>query len=151
MGLKKIQFEDLNFDNNYAPMNTYSHSKLAQMVFAYELQRRVNEAGKQVQVQVCHPGAARTTLAQEEASLRTKILFKIMSPLGQSAEKGSWPEVLCATEEDLESEAFYGPTKRGEMVGAIGKCKLLPHVMDHEVAARLWTISEEKTGLRWSP
>lgn len=116
MGLKKIQFEDLNFDNNYNPMNTYAHSKLAQMAFAYELQRRVKDAGKQVQIQVCHPGAARTTLAQEEANLMTKILFAIMSPLAQSAEKGSWPEVLCATEEGLESEAFYGPTKRDEMV-----------------------------------
>lgn len=151
MGLKKIQFEDLNFDNNYNPMNTYSHSKLAQMVFAYEMQRRVKEAGKDVQVLVCHPGAARTTLGQEEANLMTKVLFKIMAPLAQSAEKGSWPEVLCATEENLELEAFYGPTKRGEMAGPIGKCKLLPHVLDREIAARLWTVSEEKTGLTWTP
>ena len=151
MGLKKIQFEDLDFDHNYAPMNTYSHSKLAQMVFAYELQRRVNKADRQVQVHVCHPGAARTTLAQEEASLRTKILFKLLSPLAQSAEKGAWPEVLCATEDNLEPEAFYGPTKRGEMVGAIGKCKVLPHVLDPNVAIKLWAISEEKTGLNWTP
>ena len=151
MGLKKIQFEDLNFDNNYSAMNAYAQSKLAQMVFAYELQRRVKEAKRNVQVQVCHPGAARTTLAQEEASLTTKILLKIMSLLAQSAEKGSWPEVLCATEEDLDPETFYGPTKRGEMAGAIGKCKLLPHALDRKVAARLWTVSEEKTGFRWSP
>ena len=151
MGLKRIQFEDLDFNTNYVPMNTYSHSKLAQMVFAYELQRRITDAGKQVPVLVCHPGAARTTLAQEEANLTTKILFKILSPFAQSAEKGSWPEVLCATEEGLEPEAFYGPTKRGEMAGPIGTCRLLPHVLDRGVAEKLWTVSEEKTGLAWSP
>jgi len=151
MGLKKIQFEDLNFDHNYSPMTTYSHSKLAQMVFAYELQRRVRETEKQVQIQVCHPGAARTTLGTGEGNLMTRILFKVLAPLGQSAEKGSWPEVLCATEEDLEPETFYGPTQRGEIAGAIGKCKLLPHALDREVASRLWAISEEKTGLKWSP
>ena len=151
MGLKRIQFEDLNFDNNYSPMNTYNHSKLAQTVFAYELQRRVKEAEKHVQVQVCHPGASRTSLIRKDANLMTRILARIMSPLAQSAEKGSWPEVLCATEEGLESEAFYGPTQRGEMTGAIGKCKLLPHALDREVASRLWAISEEKTGLKWSP
>lgn len=151
MGLKRIQFEDLNFDKNYSPWNAYNHSKLAQTIFAYELQRRVKEAEKHVQVQVCHPGAARTTLIREDANLITRILTKIFSPLAQSAEKGSWPEVLCATEENLESEAFYGPTQKGEMTGAIGKCKLLPHALDREVAERLWAVSEEKTGLKWSP
>ena len=151
MGLKRIQFEDLNFDKNYSPWNAYNHSKLAQTIFAYELQRRVKEARKHIQVQVCHPGAARTTLIREDANLITRILARIMSPLAQSAEKGSWPEVLCATEEGLESEAFYGPTQRGEMTGAIGKCQLLPHALDREVAERLRAISEEKTGLKWSP
>ena len=149
MGLKRIQFEDLNFDKNYNPMNTYSHSKLAQMVFAYELQRRVKESGKRVQVQVCHPGASRTNLAKEEANLVTKILFKLLSPLAQSAQKGSWPEVLCATESNLEDKSFYGPTKRGEMVGSIGKSVLLAHALDREVALKLWQISEDKTGFKW--
>ncbi len=151
MGLKKIQFDDLNFDNKYSPWNAYAQSKLAQMMFGYELQRRVKDAELPVQVQVCHPGAARTTLVQEEANLAMRILLKILSPLAQSAEKGSWPEVLCAAENNLETEAFYGPTKRGEMVGAIGKCKLLPHVLDPEAASKLWQVSEEKTGLKWSP
>jgi len=151
MGLKKIQFDDLNFDNKYTPMNAYSHSKLAQMVFAYELQQRIKDVGKNVQVQVCHPGAARTTLAQEEASFATRILLKLLSPLAQSAEKGSWPEVLCATEDDLELAALYGPTKRGGFAGEIGRCQLLPHALDRGIAEKLWAISEEKTGLSWSP
>ncbi len=152
MGLKKIQFDDLNFDNNYNPMNAYCQSKLAQMIFAYELQRRVKKANKKTQVYVCHPGAAKTTLIREDANLSTRIIAKVLGPLmAQSAEKGSWPEVLCAVEEDLEPVAFYGPTKRGEFVGAVGKCRLLPHALDQSVAEKLWSVSEEKTGLKWSP
>lgn len=151
MGLKKIQFDDLNFDENYSAWNAYNQSKLAQMMFAYELQRRVQAAGKDVQVQVCHPGMSRTELITGDVTLRNKILFKLMSPLAQSAEKGSWPEVMCATEDALQPETLYGPTKRAETVGAIGECPLQDHALDRDAAARLWKVSEEKTTLTWSP
>ena len=70
MGLKKIQFEDLNFDKNYTAWNSYAQSKLAQMMFAYELQRRVQAAGKSVQVQVCHPGSSARRSSAPAATLR---------------------------------------------------------------------------------
>jgi NAD(P)-dependent dehydrogenase (short-subunit alcohol dehydrogenase family) len=151
MGLKKIQFEDMNFDKKYNPMNSYSHSKLAQMIFAYELQHRIKEAKRNVEVYVCHPGASNTSLAKDEANMTTKIIFKIMSytPMAQSAEKGSWPEVMCATEDNLTQQAYYGPTKRMDMVGPIGECELEPHVLDRKVAARLWTLSEKQTNCKW--
>ena len=151
MNLKRIQFEDLNFDGNYNAQNAYAQSKLAQTIFAYELQRRARHADRNVGVFVCHPGAARTSLIREDASLPTRALWTLLSPLAQSAEKGAWPEVMCATEEGLEAKAFYGPSGLAEMRGPVGKCRLLPHALDREVAAKLWTISEEKTGLAWSP
>ena len=152
MGLKKIQFEDLNFDKNYTAWNSYAQSKLAQMMFAYELQRRVQAAGKSVQVQVCHPGASRTNLLKDTASSFNKIVWSILSRIiAQSAEKGSWPEVMCATEEELESEKLYGPTKRTEMVGPVGECPLDNCALDQEMAAKLWTLSEQKTFMSWSP
>ena len=151
MGLKKVQFEDLNFDKNYTAWNAYAQSKLAQMMFAYELQRRVKAAGKSVQVQVCHPGASRTNLLKDTASSFNKIVWSILSRIiAQSAEKGSWPEVMCATEEELESEKLYGPTKRTEMVGPVGECPLDNCALDQEMAAKLWTLSEQKTSLSWS-
>lgn len=150
MGLKRIKFEDLNFDKNYTPWNSYAQSKLAQMVFAYELQRRAQAMGKSVQIQVCHPGASRTSLIEGNANLTTKLLWKLLSPMAQSAEKGSWPEVMCATEEGLQSEKYYGPT-RFEMVGPIGECPLEEFVLNQEEAAKLWTLSEQKTSLSWSP
>ena len=150
MGLKRIKFEDLNFDKNYTPWASYAQSKLAQMVFAYELQRRIEVANKSVRVQVCHPGASRTNLLQDTANTFQKTLWSLLSLFAQSAEKGSWPEVMCATEEGLQSERYYGPT-RFEMVGPIGECPLEGFVLNQEEAAKLWKLSEQKTSLNWSP
>lgn len=152
MGLKRIQFEDINFDKDYTAWNSYAQSKLAQMMFAYELQRRIQATAKSVQVQVCHPGASRTNLLKDTASTFNKIVWSILSRIiAQSAEKGSWPEVMCATEEELECEKLYGPTKRSDMVGPVGECPLDECALDREMAAKLWTVSEEKTSLSWSP
>ena len=152
MGLKRIQFEDLNFDKNYTAWSSYAQSKLAQMMFAYELQRRVQAASKSVQVQVCHPGASRTNLLMDTASSFNKIVWSILSRvIAQSAEKGSWPEVMCATEEGLGHEWYYGPTKRGQTVGPIDECPLEELALNQEAAAKLWALSEQKTSLIWSP
>lgn len=151
MGLKRIKFEDLNFDEKYTAWNSYAQSKLAQMMFGYELQRRVKAAGQNVVAQVCHPGAAKTNLIAESAGTFNKIVWAIMSNvIAQTAEKGAWPEVMCATEENVETGKLYGPTKRGETVGPVDECDLAPHALDVEAGAKLWAISEEKTGIKWS-
>jgi len=153
MGLKTIQFDDMNWDKNYHPNHTYCHSKLAQMMFAYELQDRIEKANKQVKVYVCHPGASRTSLINEKTSLATRVTWKLMtmSPLVQSAEKGAYPEVMCATEENLKQRAYYGPTGMMNCVGPVGECKLDSYVVDKEVITKLWALSEEMTSLSWSP
>ena len=152
MGLKKIQFEDMNFDKNYNPMGTYCHSKLAQMMFAYELQNRVKEANKKVEVYVCHPGASKTSLINEKASLTSRIMFSIMSllPMVQSAEKGAYPEVMCATEDKLKPDAYYGPTGAMNWSGPVGECKLEPFVLDRTIAGKLWDVSEKETDCKWN-
>lgn len=150
MGLKRMQFDDLNFDKNYNPHITYCHSKFAQMMFAYELERRVKAADLPVSVHVCHPGMAKTTLAQDESAGFIKFMLKIAAPFAQSAERGAWPEVLCATETNLKPAAYYGPTKRGEMAGPVGESTLETSVLDESEAQKLWTVSEAKTGATWS-
>ena len=151
MGRKRIQFEDLNFDENYTAWSSYAQSKLAQMMFAYELQRRVQAAGRSVEVQVCHPGASRTNLLKDTASRFNKVVWSILSRIiAQSAEKGAWPEVMCATEEGLGLAKLFGPTKRAQTVGPVDECPLEELALDREAAARLWTVSEQKTSLRWS-
>jgi len=151
-GLKRIKFEDLNFDEGYSPWDSYAQSKLAQMMFGFELHRRAQAAGKNVQVRVCHPGASRTSLIQgDNISLLLRIVWTLAAPLiAQSAEKGSRPEVMCATEDGLEPFALWGPTKRGETVGAVDRCTLEEHALDTKDAARLWALSEEKTGFQFA-
>ncbi|MCB1812552.1 MAG: SDR family oxidoreductase [Candidatus Competibacteraceae bacterium] len=152
MGLKTIQFEDMNWDKNYHPNNTYCHSKLAQMMFAYELQNRIKKANKEVKVYVCHPGASKTSLINDKAGFMTRITWSLMaaSPMVQSAEKGSYPEVMCATEDNLKQRAYYGPTGIMNFGGPVGQCKLEPFVLDREATTKLWALSEKETSLSWS-
>jgi len=154
MGIKTMQFDDMNWDQNYHPMNTYCHSKLAQMMFAYELQDRIAAANKKVKVYVCHPGSSATSLIKNSGGLRDRIIFGLMSktPLVQSAEKGAYPEVMCATEEtsNLNQKAYYGPTGRMQWTGPVGECKLQAHAQDKAVSSRLWEVSETAVGYTWN-
>lgn len=151
MGLKRIKFEDLNFDKKYTAWDSYAQSKLAQMMFGYELQRRIKAAGKNVEVQVCHPGASRTNLLMDTASTFNKMLWALMSRIiAQSAEKGAWPEVMCATEQGLQTATLYGPTKRANTVGPVDQNKLDSIALNQDMAAKLWALSLDKTSLNWS-
>ncbi len=152
MGLRTIQFDDMNWDRAYHQNKTYSQSKLAQMMFAYELQDRLAAAGKDdVGVYVCHPGSSRTSLISTSGNLATRVMFRLMSmsPLVQSAEKGSYPEVMCATEDHLAPRALYGPTGRNEWVGPVGRGTLEPYAHEKATMVRLWELSEQETGFAW--
>lgn len=148
MGLKTIQFEDMNFDKNYHPNDTYCHSKLAQMMTGYELQNRIKESNKKTKVYVCHPGASKTSLINKDAPLITRISFSIMSlfPIVQTAEKGAYPELMCALESDLKEKVYYGPTGFLNWVGPVGECDVESFVYDQKIASKLWTISEKEVG-----
>ncbi len=153
MGLKTIKFDDLNWDENYTPNNAYSQSKLAQIMSIYELQDRLKKAGKtEVKAYACHPGSSRTSLITTSGSFMMRIIFGLMklSPLTQSAEKGAYPQLMCATEKDLDQSKFYGPTGRSNWVGPVGAHKLEPHAKDKAVTERLWELSEQATGLKWN-
>ena len=152
MGLRSIKFDDMNWEKDYGANTAYSQSKLAQMMFAYELQDRVKAAGRKVAVYVCHPGSSATSLISTSGGLLTRITWWLMTktPMVQTAEQGAFPEVMCATETGLEQRALYGPTGRMEFVGPVGRGTLEPHAHDKAVMARLWDISEQATGFTWS-
>lgn len=151
MGLKTIQFDDINWDKHYQANPAYSQSKLAQMMFAYELQDRISAADRNVDVYVCHPGSSATSLIKTSGGLVTRILFGLMSltPMVQSAEQGAYPEVMCATEQGLESRAIYGPTGRMEWVGPVGKGTLDHYAHDKTVMTKLWARTEKETNYTW--
>jgi len=152
MGIKTIQFDDMNWDHNYHQNSTYSQSKLAQIMSVYELQDRLKKSGNNnVKAYACHPGSSATSLIKTSGNLATRIMFGLMSlsPMVQSAEKGAYPELMCATEPNLDESGFYGPTGRSNWVGPVGNCGIKPHALDKKVSKRLWEVSEEATGISW--
>lgn len=153
MGIKTIKFDDMNWDQAYTANKAYSQSKLAQIMSVYELQDRLKEAGKtDVKVYACHPGSSKTSLIKTSGNLMMRFIWYLMtlSPWVQSAEKGAYPEVMCATEADLDQKGFYGPTGRGYWTGAVGEHKLEPHAVDKAVSKKLWEVSEKETDCTWS-
>ena len=153
MGIKTIKFDDLNWDRDYTPNNAYSQSKLAQIMSMYELQDKLKEAGKtDVKAYACHPGSSKTNLINTSGSFMMKFIFNLMklSPLTQSAEKGAYPQLMCATEPILDQRGFYGPTGRSNWVGPVGAHIIEPHAKDKAVAERLWELSEKETGVKWN-
>lgn len=152
MGLKTINFDDMNWDKKYTGNLAYSQSKLAQIMSVYALQDKLKVAGKKnVKVYACHPGSSRTSLIKTSGSKFMRFSFWLMtkSPLTQSAVLGAYPELMCATEEDLDQEAFYGPTGRSNWVGPVGAHHIEAHAKDKAVAKKLWEISEQATNIKW--
>ncbi|WP_372775948.1 SDR family oxidoreductase [Mangrovibacterium sp.] len=153
MGLKTIKFDDLNWEKDYTANDAYSQSKLAQIMTIYELQDRLAAAGKtDVKAYACHPGSSRTSLISTSGSFMMKVIFGLMklSPLTQPAENGAYPELMCATEENLDQTAFYGPTGRSNWVGPVGAHHIEPHAKDKAVAKKLWDLAEKETGVKWN-
>ena len=98
-------------------------------------------------------GSSFVDVAEELSSrLSMRVIFRLMamSPMVQSAEKGAYPEVLCATEGGLKQKALYGPTGRMEWVGPVGEGTLEPYALEKPVIEKLWTLSERETGFEWS-
>ena len=152
MWIKTIKFDDINWDEGYTPNKAYSQSKLAQIMSVYELQNRLEKAGNSnVSAYACHPGSSRTSLISTSGSPMMKMIFKIMTllPLTQSAEKGAYPELMCATETELDQKGFYGPTGRSNWVGPVGEHEIKAHAKDAQVAQKLWELSEKATGAEW--
>lgn len=152
LGLKTIKFDDMNWDKDYTANDAYSQSKLAQIMSIYELQERLKKAGKTgVKAYACHPGSSRTALITTSGSMAMRIIFGLMklSPLTQPAYKGAYPELMCATEANLDESGFYGPTGRSNWVGPVGNCGIKAHALDKKVSKRLWEVSEKATGISW--
>ena len=153
MGIKTIQFDDMNWDKSYNANSVYSQSKLAQIMSVYELQDRLKKReNSAVKVYACHPGASATSLITTSGSLVMRFIWFIMTltPMVQSAVKGAYPELMCATEPELDEKGFYGPTGKNYWTGPVGECVLEPHAKDKKVAEKLWALSEQETSFKWS-
>ncbi|MFI1363263.1 oxidoreductase [Streptomyces griseochromogenes] len=144
-----IHFEDVNLRGRYSPNRAYAQSKLANLLFTLELQRRLAEAGSSVRALAAHPGYAATNLQSHAASPFARAGMVLGNKfLAQSDKAGALPTLYAATR-DLPGASYVGPDGLGEMRGAptlVGRSRA---ASDPEAARRLWTLSEELTGVEW--
>ncbi len=139
-----IDFDNLNAEKSYKKMFAYAQSKLANLLFTYELQRRLESAGLDAISVASHPGWTATNLQQYT------WYFRILNPLvAQTPDKGALSTLYAATANDVKGGDYYGYGGFMEMRGAMQKVESHEHAHDQAVAERLWHISEELTGVRY--
>ena len=144
----RIHFEDLHGNLDYGRTKYYTQSKLANVVFALELHRRLRANGFTMRSVLAHPGYSATNLQASGPSGVAKLFMKIGNKLmAQDAEMGALPQIYAAAGADVEGGQFYGPDGRGENKGYPTLVQPLDAARDRELGRRLWDISEELTGV----
>jgi NAD(P)-dependent dehydrogenase (short-subunit alcohol dehydrogenase family) len=148
----KIPWDDLQSERKYRKWQAYSNSKLANLMFAYELQRQADAAGSNLLSVAAHPGWAATDLYHKgarlgNASLQEKIMTIPTRRFAQSSADGALPTLYAATMPDVPGGAYLGPDSRFETVGSPTYVSSSARARDEEDARRLWEISEQLTGV----
>ncbi|MFJ8605535.1 oxidoreductase [Streptomyces shenzhenensis] len=148
-GDARIRFEDLNLTLGYTPRGAYAQSKLANLLFTLELQRRLTESGSPVRALAAHPGYAATNL-QSHTGNRLVHLFLMIGNrfFAQDDRAGALPTLYAATQ-DLPGASYVGPNGLRERRGAPTLVGRSSAASDPVVARRLWTVSEDLTGVRF--
>jgi len=145
----RIDFDDLQSERRYRRMAAYYQSKLANLMFTYELQRRLAAARAQTQALAAHPGKARTELTRYLPGwLRLEDLV-IEQPLGQSAAMGARATLRAAADPAACGGEYYGPGGRGELKGYPRLVASTERARDVEAQQRLWQESERLTGVSY--
>ncbi len=145
-----IHFDDLNWEKSYSKWDAYSQSKLANLLFSIELDRRLRLADKQTSVMAAHPGYASTNLqtrgGEMEGSKANVLANKFLNAVvAQPAWRGALPSLYAATCPEAVSGKFYGPSGLGGVRGYPREEKINPKLTSPDVAKRLWEESESLT------
>lgn len=144
-----IHFDDLQWERSYSRVGAYGQAKLANLLFTYELQRRLGAADKATIAVAAHPGGSNTELARNLPAL-LRPATKLVAPLiFQSAAMGALPTLRAATDPDVFGGQYYGPNGLGEQRGHPELVRSSKQSHDAEVQRRLWTVSEELTGVSY--
>jgi NAD(P)-dependent dehydrogenase (short-subunit alcohol dehydrogenase family) len=149
----RIHFDDLQWTRRYRGVAAYAQSKLAMLMFAFELQRRSDEGGWRLMSNAAHPGYARTDLIASGPgadAFSTRVGEILIAPwASQSAAAGALPQLYAATSPDAVGGAYYGPDGFLEMKGAPTNAWVSARARDGTAAARLWSVSETLTGVSY--
>jgi NAD(P)-dependent dehydrogenase (short-subunit alcohol dehydrogenase family) len=145
----RIDFDDLQAEHGYRPWRAYSQSKLANLLFSFELDRRARAAGARLASVAAHPGYAATKL---HANGPRRPLERLLLPIGslllaQSAAAGALPTLRAACDPDVASGGYLGPDGPGERRGSPRLVATSVGALDEQTAARLWEVSEALTGV----
>jgi NAD(P)-dependent dehydrogenase (short-subunit alcohol dehydrogenase family) len=146
----EMDFSNLQFENGkeYTPRKAYGRSKLANLLFTYELQRKLEAAGKETIVAAAHPGVALTNLGRY---LERRFLVKVMTPLFswmlQDQAMGALPQIRACVDPAVKSGEYYGPAGRREFKGYPVVVQSSEASHNQADAAKLWEESEELTGV----
>ncbi|NHN61015.1 MULTISPECIES: oxidoreductase [Halorussus] len=149
-----IDFEDLQHEESYDEWDAYAQSKLANVLFAYELQRRLDDANADVVSAACHPGYAATDLQRRGpemrgSTLRLWAMKAANAVLAQSAERGALPMLYAATAPSVEGGEYVGPGGFMNMRGEPAVQQSSDASYDRHRAEQLWEVSEELTGVTY--
>ena len=147
----KIDFNNLQSENSYVPWDAYNASKLANLLFALELARKA--VGGKLSSLACHPGVSTTSIFQYSKGFDPKrIAVKLLAPLlFQNDENGALPTLYAATSPTAKSGEYIGPSGPGNLKGSPAIELPKPQALDTAVAKRLWTVSEQLTGVTYPP
>jgi NAD(P)-dependent dehydrogenase (short-subunit alcohol dehydrogenase family) len=150
-----FQWDDLQYQGKYEAMKAYSQSKLAEMLFALELDRRSRAAGWGIVSNTAHPGLTLTNLqtsgwnmGRDKPSARTAVFrqtSKVFPFLVQQPRTGALPALYAATSPDARGGAFYGPDGFAHLTGGPTEQKLYRAAADHDSASRIWAEAERLT------
>jgi NAD(P)-dependent dehydrogenase (short-subunit alcohol dehydrogenase family) len=142
----RIDFDDLNWERRtYSAWPAYGQSKLANMMFALELRRRLARAGSELRVTAAHPGWTATDLQ------RTSGIVRLLNPLfAMKPHDGALPTLRAATDPSAESGSYWGPSRFAEMNGPPARARIPERAKDETVAKRLWDDSERLTRVAFS-
>jgi len=148
-----IDLDDLFFERRpYEAWGAYGQSKLANLLFTLELDRRLRAAGAQACAVAAHPGYAATALQEKGPDMRgSRVLATIMrianALAAQSADQGAWPQLRAATDPDVQGGEYFGPTGLFGWRGPAGPASRSALAQDARMAGRLWAVSEILTGV----
>jgi hypothetical protein len=152
----KIRFDDLQWEHGYSRWQAYGQAKLANLLFARELDRRLRARGSEARSVACHPGYANTNLQlaapkMKQSSFWVRVWGWFNAIGAQPAHMGAWPTLYAAAAEDVRGGDYIGPGGIFELWGSPARAWSSSRARDEAVARRLWDVSEELTGVRFAP
>lgn len=147
--IKGLDFNDLQGEKRYSTIGAYARSKLANVLFGIELERRLRAAGSPVRSLVAHPGVAATSMSQSANSTAERLLAMVVtSLLARPAEQGALPILYATAAPEAEPGVFIGPTGPRRRTKVTLDSFVGPGT-DARAAGRLWSVSEDLTGVRY--